>query len=188
MSMFVNVARDLHGKQLSNSRRKTTVGGYQRATTQQTGGLATSNSNINDQDTEFSSNLPLFLWIVRDFSLKLVDKEGNKINSKEYLERALEPQKGNSTHIEYKNRMKKLFKTFFKERDCLPMVRPLEEEKDLQNLSNLPDHKLRTEFLDQIKQLRNKIRKKIMPKVVSSQKINGSMLVNLAMNYVQSIN
>lgn len=90
-----------------------------------------SSSNVQDQGDEVGKGFPQFLWIVRDFSLKLVDKEGKKINSREYLEKALEPQKGQSDHIEYKNRMKKLFKTFFKERDCMPMIRPLENEKDL---------------------------------------------------------
>ena len=108
----------------------------------------TPTHSTQDQEDEAGKGFPQFLWIVRDFSLKLVDKEGKKINSKEYLEKALEPQKGQSDHIEYKNRMKKLFKTFFKERDCMPMIRPLENEKDLQNLSNLPDHMLRTEFLE----------------------------------------
>lgn len=31
------------------------------------------------------------MWVVRDFSLKLVDKDGEKISSKEYLEKALNP-------------------------------------------------------------------------------------------------
>jgi hypothetical protein len=29
------------------------------------------------------------MWVVRDFSLQLCDEEGNDIDSKEYLERAL---------------------------------------------------------------------------------------------------
>lgn len=148
-----------------------------------------ANNNIDTEGEDVGKGFPQFLWIVRDFSLKLVDKDGNKINSKEYLEQALQPQKGQSDHIEYKNRMKKLFKTFFKDRDCMPMIRPLENETDLQNLSNLPDIMLRTEFLEQLKQLKNKVKKKIQPKLINnSQKINGPMLLNLAQNYVMTIN
>lgn len=29
------------------------------------------------------------MWVVRDFSLQLVDSEGDPINAKEYLEKAL---------------------------------------------------------------------------------------------------
>ena len=36
------------------------------------------------------SSFPAFLWVVRDFTLQLLDKSGNRINAKEYLENALE--------------------------------------------------------------------------------------------------
>ena len=36
-----------------------------------------------------TSCFPAFLWVVRDFALMLQDKNGNKINSKEYLENSL---------------------------------------------------------------------------------------------------
>jgi hypothetical protein len=34
------------------------------------------------------------MWVVRDFTLQLVDSEGDEITSKEYLDKALEIQKG----------------------------------------------------------------------------------------------
>ena len=52
-------------------------------------------TKTNNEDND-SSCFPSFLWIVRDFTLQIVDKEGNKITSKQYLENALEMQKGNS--------------------------------------------------------------------------------------------
>lgn len=56
---------------------------------------------------------------------------GNKITQKEYLEKALEIQKGVSDSVESKNRIRKLMKHFFKERDCSTLVRPVETEKEL---------------------------------------------------------
>ena len=38
--------------------------------------------------------LPSFYWVVRDFSLQLIDQSGKHITSKEYLENALGPAKG----------------------------------------------------------------------------------------------
>jgi len=38
---------------------------------------------------EYSEYFPSFMWVVRDFSLQLVDTEGEQITSKEYLEKAL---------------------------------------------------------------------------------------------------
>jgi hypothetical protein len=35
--------------------------------------------------------MPSFHWVLRDFSLKLEDKEGNTLTNNEYLEHALAP-------------------------------------------------------------------------------------------------
>jgi len=40
-------------------------------------------------DGDIAKYFPSFLWIVRDFSLKMEDKHGIKISPKEYLENAL---------------------------------------------------------------------------------------------------
>jgi len=71
------------------------------------------------------------MWIVRDFSLKMEDKHGVKINAKEYLENALTEQKGVTDKIENKNRIRRMLKCFFQDRDCFTLVRPVEDEKKL---------------------------------------------------------
>jgi hypothetical protein len=60
----------------------------------------------------------------------------------------LREQKGSSDAVEKKNRIRRLISNFFKDRDCYTIVRPTEEEKDLQFLQNIKDHNLRPEFLD----------------------------------------
>lgn len=90
-----------------------------------------------------SENFPSFLWVVRDFTLQMVDKHENRINSKEYLENALEFQKGNSDAIENKNKIRRLLKHFFQDRDCEVMYRPSENEKDLQRLDEMDNSQLR---------------------------------------------
>jgi len=49
-------------------------------------------SGIQDEidPEELSKYFPTFMWVVRDFSLKLVDKDDEKISPKEYLEKALQ--------------------------------------------------------------------------------------------------
>jgi len=56
-------------------------------------------TKTNGKSGEDTSSFPAFLWVVRDFTLMLQDKNGNKINSKEYLENALEFQKGSSDAV-----------------------------------------------------------------------------------------
>jgi len=90
------------------------------------------NTKEND-DKEMSKYFPSMLWLLRDFALKLEDSDGNVITAKQYLENALMEQKGSSESIEEKNLVRKMIKTYFNERDCFPMVRPVENENDLQN-------------------------------------------------------
>ena len=144
--------------------------------------------SIEDNEEELAKYFPTLLWLLRDFSLKLEDKEGNVITEKQYLENALEEISGMSTTIEEKNRVRALIRTYFPERDCFVMVRPIEKENDLQNLQNLPDNQFRREFLEQSKIFRNKVMKKTKPKRFRNKILTGSMLVELVQSILDSIN
>ncbi len=137
---------------------------------------------------EISSYFPSLLWLLRDFSLKLEDNKGNVITAKQYLESALQLQKGSSEVVEEKNKIRKLITAYFKERDCFSMVRPIENEKDLQNLQTLEDNLIRREFLEQAETLRNKVFKKVKPKLFNNKILSGSMLIELLSNIIDSIN
>ena len=144
--------------------------------------------SIEDNEEELAKYFPTLLWLLRDFSLKLEDKNGNVITEKQYLENALVELSGLSSTIEEKNRVRALIRTYFPERDCFCMVRPIEEEKDLQNLQNLPDNQFRKEFLEQSKIFRNKVMKKTKPKRFRNKLLSGAMLVELVQSILDSIN
>ena len=144
--------------------------------------------NKADSEEELAEYFPSLLWLLRDFSLKLEDINGNTITEKQYLENALMNIKGNTEIIEEKNRVRDLIKNYFKEKDLFVMVRPVEEESDLQNLQNLPDDKLRKEFLEQAKMFRNKVMKKIKPKIFRKKNLNGFLLIQLIQSILDSIN
>ncbi|CAI2378647.1 unnamed protein product [Moneuplotes crassus] len=137
---------------------------------------------------ELAKYFPRFLWVLRDFSLKLRDEYDNPISSKEYFEHALMPQKGISEKVEARNRIRRLIKHFFTDRDCATLVRPTEEETDLQALQSLPDDILRPEFVDAAKKLRSKIFKKVKPKTLNGKFITGEMLLELCHSYTKAIN
>mmetsp|Transcript_29085 Transcript_29085/g.28083 ORF Transcript_29085/g.28083 Transcript_29085/m.28083 type:complete len:110 (+) Transcript_29085:399-728(+) len=46
----------------------------------------TSSEDQEADPEEMAKYFPSFMWIVRDFTLKLLDQQGNQINSKDYLE------------------------------------------------------------------------------------------------------
>ena len=142
----------------------------------------------NDREEELAEYFPSFLWLLRDFSLKLEDLDGNNITEKEYLESALENKIGNDEIINEKNRVRNLIKTFFPDRDCFTMVRPVEKESDLQNMQNLPDEMLRKEFLEQARKFREKVYKLATPKSFRKRALTGSMLIELVENILESIN
>lgn len=48
-----------------------------------------ANSDEIDPE-EFQAIFPTLMWVVRDFALQLSDENHNPINSREYLERALQ--------------------------------------------------------------------------------------------------
>ncbi len=146
-----------------------------------------NNNNFNNQN-ELIEYFPSLFWLLRDFSLKLEDKNGNKITSGEYLEIALENIKGSSEMIDNKNKIRDLIKNYFPERDCFTMVRPVENEKDLQNLNNLENKYLRKEFLIQSEKFRNKVMSKCRPKIFHKNTLNGSMLIELIQSILDEIN
>lgn len=56
-------------------------------------------------------------------------------------------QKGISDTIRNKNKIRKMLKFFFQERNCMTFVRPVKLENDLRNLNNLNIEDLREKFV-----------------------------------------
>lgn len=137
---------------------------------------------------EIASVFPSFLWVVRDFALQLRSAEGRKINPKEYLESALQLIDGVSEAIHEKNKLRRMLKHFFTDRDCVTMVRPVESEEQLQRLNTLKDYEFRPEFLSQMENVRKKVRRRTKAKTLKSREVNGAMLLELAKAYCDTIN
>ena len=131
---------------------------------------------------------PKFLWVVRDFTLQLIENDGRIINTNEYLEKVLQPQKGSGEVVDNKNKIRKVMTNYFKERECVTLVRPTIDEKELQNLDELELNQLRPEFVEQIVELRKKVLFGIKIKKVNGQEINGELLGKLLINYVDAFN
>lgn len=78
--------------------------------------IQAENTEEEDPD-ELAKYFPKFLWVLRDFTLQLKDAYDNPINPKDYLENALSMQKAISEKIESRNRIRRLIKHFFTDRD-----------------------------------------------------------------------
>jgi hypothetical protein len=100
----------------------------------------------------------------------------------------LKEQKGSSEAIERKNKIRRMVQHFFTDRDCNTIVRPVEEEKNLQRLNSLPNSELREEFLAGMDNLRSSIFKKVKKKMLRGKSLNGNMLIQLATKYTEALN
>lgn len=83
-----------------------------------------SNTKKNLTQNECQQYFPQFNWIIRDFCLELINKNGNQISENEFLEEALE-----ETVIVYKeasshNEVRKEIKKYFVNRDCVCLPHP----------------------------------------------------------------
>mmetsp|Transcript_35911 Transcript_35911/g.59851 ORF Transcript_35911/g.59851 Transcript_35911/m.59851 type:complete len:961 (+) Transcript_35911:92-2974(+) len=141
-----------------------------------------------DEETgeEYAAFFPAFLWVIRDFALRLVDPKGRSITANEYLDFALQERPGFSEEITAKNRVRYCLKEFFQERNCMTLVRPVEDEKKLQTLWQLPNDALRPEFREQVDVFKKMVLS-APTKLINGSPVNGRILVHLAREYVAAL-
>jgi hypothetical protein len=87
-----------------------------------------------------------------------------------------------------KNKIRALLREFFPKREWVTLVRPVQEEVDLQKLDSLANDELRPEFLNGIWFLKDKIFTEISPKILNGSQVTGEVLVDLCSSYVDAIN
>lgn len=145
---------------------------------------ATESANV-----EVSTFFPTFLWVLRDFSLDLIDDAGQRLTPTEYLESCLRQQDGFNSDVQSRNRTRRLLTGFFKDRHCSTVVRPVEAEDLLQTANTLSDRELRSTFLTEMSALRALVLNDLVrPKTMQGQFLSGRMLVNLTSAYVDAMN
>ncbi|CAE7290172.1 GBP1 [Symbiodinium natans] len=143
--------------------------------------------NEEEKSADLAQYFPLFLWVLRDFHLRLADEPLGTL-SQEYLERALQSVRGQDDKNKLRDVIKDVIRDLFRERDCATIVRPVVDEADLRNIQKLPYESLRPEFREQVEAFVKKVYMFLKPKKIDGQPINGAMLVELAGEYCKAIN
>jgi hypothetical protein len=87
-----------------------------------------------------------------------------------------------------KNSVRKELVNFFKERDCFLLIRPVDDEKKLQNMAQVKDSELRPKFLELINQLRTKVMRSVKKKMFKGKPCSPAMFVELCQYFCNSIN
>ena len=142
----------------------------------------------NDKDNIIRELAPKFIWTLRDFTLDKIDPEtGEEITSDEYLELCLR-NKSCGKNSNQNNIIRENIIKYFKERECITLPRPVDKEKDLQNLKNIPFSELKPNFRSEFLNLKKKIYETSKPKIFNGKKITGPILADLLNIFINSIN
>ena len=131
--------------------------------------------NITEEDNsnELYKFLPSLFWILINNQIKTEDEKGNTITEREYMEKCLKLVNSNNEHIEEINNIKSEIKNYFKDRDCLISA----ENNIIFNYNAEKD-----------KNMKNKIIKKIRPKIFFGHLFTGNMILELIECILDSIN
>ena len=144
-------------------------------------------SNI-DKDKIISDLAPKFIWTLRDFTLDKIDPDtGEEITSDEYLELCLR-NKSTGKNCTENNIIRQNIIKYFKERECITLPRPVDNEEDLQRLNDIPFNELKSNFRTEFLLLKKKVYETSKPKIFNGKKITGPILADLLTNFINSIN
>jgi hypothetical protein len=135
-----------------------------------------------------ASITPKFLWLVKDFTLELLDDEGRRITANDYLEDSLDASKFVEKEGTGAVKIREAITKLFRQRECMVFVRPVEDESQLQQLNQLKLKNMRPQFIAQFKILKEKLFTECAPKMVKNKPVNGRMIATLLEQYIKAIN
>ncbi|VVA24569.1 PREDICTED: guanylate-binding [Prunus dulcis] len=117
---------------------------------------------------------PIFVWLLRDFYLDLSEDSGR-----------ITPQKRD---VVAKNEIQASIRALFPDRECFTLVRPLNNEHDLQRLDEIQLDKLRPEFRSGLDTLTRFVFERTRPKQVGATMMMGPVLVGITHSYLDALN
>lgn len=126
--------------------------------------------------------VPYFLWCLRDFML---DMKGYK-SSDDYLENVISTKDFEQSDEKY--RIRKSLNEFFRDRNCLFFVRPVNDEKKLRVIETLKTSELRQEFVESLEVFKTIIFSHLKPKKVHDRILNGTTFVKLIKDILNAFN
>ena len=140
---------------------------------------------------QLSQYAPHLLWILRDFVLEIRDTRGRPVSSSQYLESALTDipmNQGGTRDLQKSNLVRQNILNFFRYRDCITLIRPVNDENDLRNIQSLSDDNIRPEFITQLHSIRDKIYKNCVQKTINGIGLTGVNLNTFINQFVDNFN
>lgn len=139
-------------------------------------------------------HFPPFVWLLRDFLLDM-QIDGNDLTANQYLEKALDARDVSLTASEStklrqieRNRTRASIRVLFGRRECLTLVRPVTDERDLRRAAELSDVELRPEFVEQMSAIRRRLLSSVAAKELLGKTLNGPQVAQLVKCYTDTMN
>ncbi|XP_072889392.1 guanylate-binding protein 1-like [Hemitrygon akajei] len=129
---------------------------------------------------DFIRFFPEFVWLIRDFTLKL-KIDGKAVTPNEYLEHRLKLKDGEKQDKEY-NELRRCIRNNFPSRCCF--VFPFPTTNDVEQLQELEDKDLNMDFVNERQSLINYIHTHNKVKRVGGQLVTGRRFAELTKSYV----
>lgn len=131
--------------------------------------------------SDIADHMPTFYWVLRDFGLKLVDKDGSPMSEEQYLNNAL------TTSDSSKSTVREAIRNSFPSRRLVTLPRPSNlDDTGIQTL----EHKLfnlNKKFANALKDLRSRIFREIVPFRIDKTNVTGGMYCELCRYLVTAI-
>ncbi|KAG6610729.1 putative guanylate-binding protein [Phytophthora cinnamomi] len=155
---------------------------------------AALSSDKLEESRALAPHFPPFVWLLRDFLLDM-QIDGNALTANEYLEKALDARDVSTTASEStrmrqveRNRTRASIRVLFGRRECLTLVRPVTDERDLRRAAELPDSELRREFVDQMTAVRRRLLSAVTAKELLGKTLDGPQVAQLVRCYTDTMN
>ena len=139
-----------------------------------------------DKDEVISELCPKFIWTLRDFNLDKYKKV--KKSNDIYLEECLNDDRFTGKNNDEMNMIKESLVKYFKNRECVIMPCPVNNEKELPLLKKMYLDELNDDFQYEFNVLKKKVYETSQSKLINSKKINGPTLVYLLKLFINEIN
>ncbi|KAL7604622.1 uncharacterized protein LOC111914698 [Lactuca sativa] len=137
--------------------------------------------------SELGQFSPIFVWLLRDFYLDLAE-DNRKITPRDYLELALRPVNGAVRDIAAKNEIRESIRALFPDRECFTLVRPVNNENELQRLDQIPLGDMRPEFKAGLDALTRFVFERTRPKQMGSTVMTGPIFARITQSFLDALN
>ncbi len=142
-------------------------------------------SYFEQTNDENSISRPHLLWVIQNFHLKLLGREGEEVSGRRWIENLLHQvdQSNNGTSA-----FQQQFTDFFSSLDVKTLPFPVTNVDDLQRLSSMSASELDPKYREAIRELTNQLHESVAPKMIGKLQMTGASLATLVEKWTENMN